>query len=579
MKKVLILERKGAEKVSGYDHVFSFCFNPCDSSTKDYVSPKFNELMYQQEYDSIFNYLEPLKEAADFSYRGANLLWCFKKMLFEFAYFVRHRYETFKLVMTKHAGSDFYLEQESNFFQYPALARILEASPLSKSSNHHFFSELTTSDAIKQAERKTPWERCWPSLLKFRDLSRVKIVLFSDFEKSKSILKKTRSLGCVIFLNSKSPRTLLRAFMNRAAIFQTSFDDKNCQSHAKQVQEFTSRIYQNRLFTNYKISDLSAEPLLQKELERLFSSHLPKLFYEIDQMHCFFLEAKSLKSALLDEDVSPTKNAFCQVARQYHVRSFVECHGALGHKIGLLPLTANKIFMWGNAQKAKLAKWGCPEEQIIVSGCSRYDYYQQLKEGAVRNKVARQFGFDPKHKIVLLGFISTTINRGRFIFEDSVNQHIADTLAAMFELCRQEPTIQILLKVHPGDENLTYFSHWIRASDLGGRVIVIDRYDPLLLAKAADLLVIYASTYAVEGFALGKPVICLYDESWQLLEEFRKFPVFTYVNDSKQLQTTIPKLLHNWRSSSVTLQKARQECLNETNGKPEDLIVHHLVHV
>ncbi len=87
---------------------------------------------------------------------------------------------------------------------------------------------------------------------------------------------------------------------------------------------------------------------------------------QIDNFHKMFKTMPKLKTVILDEDISPDKNALCQVARQYGAKSTVICHGQLGIISGFLPLTADFIQVKYPEQKSKLIKWGLEPFRIIV---------------------------------------------------------------------------------------------------------------------------------------------------------------------------------------------------------------------
>lgn len=86
----------------------------------------------------------------------------------------------------------------------------------------------------------------------------------------------------------------------------------------------------------------------------------------IVECHVFFKKAQKLAFLVLDEDISPNKNAMVQVAHQYGVTSFVRLHGNLGLRNGFAPLTANYIMVNYLGQKNKLIKWGVPHGRVLV---------------------------------------------------------------------------------------------------------------------------------------------------------------------------------------------------------------------
>lgn len=78
------------------------------------------------------------------------------------------------------------------------------------------------------------------------------------------------------------------------------------------------------------------------------------------------LNTFAIKEIVLDEDISPDKNALCQIASQRGIRTVVQCHGNLGIITGFLPLTADFMQVKWPEQRAKLIKWGLEPYRIIV---------------------------------------------------------------------------------------------------------------------------------------------------------------------------------------------------------------------
>jgi len=127
-------------------------------------------------------------------------------------------------------------------------------------------------------------------------------------------------------------------------------------------------------------------PILDyKQNEMLFSaSKAPKLAFRClmdgvnyyqhearglhNQIDSFYelLEKFPLKEIHLDEDISPDKNALCQVARIMGVTTTVHCHGQLGVITGFLPLTADFMSIKLVEQKKKLIAWGLEPFRIIT---------------------------------------------------------------------------------------------------------------------------------------------------------------------------------------------------------------------
>ena len=574
MKKLLILEASIPHKPSDDTHVFSFVVNEADSFPEDYLNEEEAEAFYNETYDAVCGSLRDHALKDLFSYRGVDLLWCFKKLLFDYAHFSRLRYETLKRVMAEHQVSQIYLAEKSENPELPFLHQILQASPL-KDSFRFYAVKAEEGEIAERRRKREDWKSFyWPSYLTTGKIGSGRVAVFSDLRKSKSIVKLLKPYGCVFVSNAPSPRSLVACIGLKTAFFQFVFKGRQAKEYGRKREEYLARLRGAQIFSNLCFGDLDGQKLLGPRLEELFESMLPLLFFEIDSAHRFFQEARSMKSLLLDEDVLPSKNAFCQVARKYGVASFVECHGSVGHKIGFLPLTADRIFVWGRAQKDKLVQWGCPSERIIVSGCSRYRPYQALEDEEVRTEVAKRLKLDPSKKIVLAA--PTPVPSRRFLWEKTMvkaNWEMLDALRSV----TQETNSQFVIKIHPRDQRLGEYREWVQSQKLGDHGVVVREFDSLLLTKAADLVIVYSSTFAIDAFAMGKPVICACGDSDPWLKEFREFGVFCYVANKAELERVMRKILQGEEGKSPFWKDGRRECLNEGGAAPEETIVRHLL--
>lgn len=568
MKTIRILEEKTGARSDGFDHIFSFSSNPADSFPHDYINQKEVQLIYDETYSKLCDVLESNQFKEQFTYQGVYLLWCFRKELFNHIYSLILRYETFKRVLDQNQGALFQLVDNSNQI---GLTDIIKANPPTPS--HVLLIENQNKSSNKIEPDPAVESRLWRHVFKLGNIKKSEVAVFSDFQRSKTVITYLKSRNPVLFLNCPSPRIILKAILNRLPFFQIAFNSKHKCSYQRKAEAFLKLWSERRIFKNVFFREMNYDRFLHQKMADLLSKNLPGLLFEIDRMNQFFNEAQSLRSVLLDEDIDAGKNAFCQIARKFGVPSFVELHGALCDKHGFLPLTADYLFVWGQAQKSKLISWGCPPEKILVSGCSRYSFYQQMDAQKVKKTVAKKLGIDYHEKIVLVAFVP--ISRWNSIFEERMQQIISETLDVISEFAHQA---RFIIKVHPADENIARYETWLKKNNLKGRVLIIKKFDPLLLAKAADLLIVYRSTYSVDGFALDKPVICLYDHSDLTLSEFRPFSIFYYSNDKNTLRQLCHHLLRESVAKPGRWEEAKIQCLNE-GVSPGEIIAQQLLSV
>lgn len=514
-------------------------------------------------YDDIFSQMTKRFEEGgreSLFYRGVDLLWCYKKVLFDYAYFAAQRHEAFARLVSRNPSDRFLVAEDRHNPVSPNLVQLLDLGPLAGDPRIERVGALLSRAPAGAAKS---WKRIWPARLRMGSFSRCEAVLFSDYAKSQGVARRFERGRACYYSDSRSPK-LFRWAAGRYGVFQS--DAEGGVGARPEAAAFVENFGRLGYFSERAFAGLDAQKLLRPKIAQLFSESLPGLLDQIDAQHDFFSRATSLKSALLDEDVSPAKSAFCQIARSRGVRSFVECHGMLGHPSGYLPLTADRILVWGPAQKSKFSRWGLAAGRAAVTGCSKYERYKQMGVSAARKQVASDLKFDPARKIVVVAF--TSAKPPRFVLLQDMRRYVSEILSAVGALSQA----QIIVKMHPGDSesNVSFVRNWRESLGRRPDVAVLSEYDSLLLAKAADLLIVYRSTFAIDGFALSKPVICYADRSCRSLDEFRGHGAFFYAESEKELRQLAEELLASPRLPDGS-DEAKRQLLNEGSALAPDV--------
>ena len=291
------------------------------------------------------------------------------------------------------------------------------------------------------------------------------------------------------------------------------------------------------------------------------------------QAYSFFNSIESIKelfkqedfeSVLVDEDKSPLKNACIQIAKKHNVRSYVNCHGDPFHKIGFLPLTADYLLAWGNHQEDVFKNWGLAGERTLVTGCSKYDLYANRTAESVKEGICKDLGFSISKPICVIA--PTPLVERRNILENTIWQRIKEaiTVASEFE------NMQIIIKLHPGDDNELQIQALL--NDLDHKYIkILKDYDALKLAKGCDLLIVHASTFAIDGLAYKKPVI-LTDK--YCMHKYGYLDIFYDGTNKDKLKNSIKDLIDNRADKHVlNWQMAVNRCLNGADKVASKTIV------
>lgn len=545
-----------------YDCLDTSFFKPC---TEDIYSELLSRL------DKTKNLFFP-----GFRYQGVDLLSCFKLLLFGYAVDCAVAAQNLICFFTKNPDPVFYIEDGKRDWTTPYLNQIIEMCPQKIRERIRKFTHHPGRDVCGKKE-KFIWPDLWPDQLRFISKSPT-IAVYSDFQRAKSVVRLVRDNGCVYFADSHAPRMFINSLKEGFSYYQTSAPQKIDPSYHEIVGEFQKAIQHVAPFSDFKIAGLDCASVLALKSEQLAKDVLPSLLFQIDQILHFFCTNNSVRTVLLDEDITPTKNAFCQIAKRFDVTTFVQSHGTLAARQGFIPVTANAIFVWGQQQKKILVDWGCPEKQIIVSGCSRYHQYQVLEDRCIREKVFKQLGFNPDTRTVL--FAPHPLQSERHFSASIIRKRIASILNVLLGFAN----IQVILKLHPGEKYQAYYEQLYKIATASRKVRIIKKKDPFLLIKASDFIIAHDSTIAVDGFALNRNVIFysvlpLESQLKHSVSDFDKYAVFYQPSDESELRGVVELLIKDpsVRPPNARWEEARKECLNEEGGRlPEEIIASYL---
>ena len=581
ISSIFIKESPSSEVPEFYGRTVNAFFLP----EKNYLFDYFDFREFRSAYDRIFielngRLLENFR-SGEISYRGIDLLSCFKFNLFMYASssaIIGSALFNFKKDNPKDA---IYVsgDEDEGDWDSPSIHQIIKACVPDIKKNVHIvkgrkphLNNISGRNIISGIK-----DMVWPGKLSILS-GKPSVVFFSDFQRIKSFLPLMRS-SVVFFTDVRSPKILFRSLRERICYEQIAGAKDRMNKYADIALDFNNLAQKSNIFKDMKTDHCDLEIILKQKIDQLFKVRLPDLLCRIDKFHDFFIRKDHLRAVLLDEDITPNKNAFCQIASKHSVHSYVECHGALAGAYGYTPLTAYRIFVWGAEQKNRLIQWGCPPDKVIVSGCSRYRQYQKMSDADARKDVFRRFNFAENTKTILFA-PHHSYDKRHF-----GNQLVFSRIQSILDVILKYPDIQIIIKLHPGDIKAHYYFGRCCQPDVRCRIKILKEFDTYLLTKASDFLIVHDSTMAIDGFALEKNVIflpaigieseILKDSIW----DFRKYNVFYCPSNNEEFRSIFEKLLldSGARPKNARWDEARRQCLNEGTSLPEDIIASHIL--
>jgi len=362
----------------------------------------------------------------------------------------------------------------------------------------------------------------------------------------------------IVFLGKTAPKRYL-SFLLRKGIKIVLFRDFVATDRVSVCD--CERVFRDRLDSDILsliVGGIDLSPYAKRYLKALWEIELEQTLTEAQQLRSLF-SSNRFESLLLDEDRSVTKNLVAQEASLRGCKSFVNCHGDPAHKIGYLPLTADKIFVWGRQQRDLFLSWGLNDQRILVAGCSKYDEYLHWPEAKARGKVCRDLKLKPDFPLIVLA--TCPLKERRNILDAFFWRDIKRIIT---EVLPFNDRCNLVFKLHPGDDNGQSITDLVTRI-LGHGARIITSYDPLLLAKASDALVIYLSTFLIDGLAYRKPVILGATYDLNRLGHLRYFYDGT---TSEKLRESLENILYRRTQQHIKCwSKAADYILNGMDGQ------------
>ncbi len=570
-KRLLILESNVDVKPEGFDHVFSIAPGPADSYPLEYILPDEDDRITDAFFERFSHFYEQSLRRSEFVFRGVDIFRCFKKTFLNLGSFCDSRFELLGRVLRSFPLHEVWVEDHAEDLDAPFMKQLILSGD-SKASRHFQVTAPFATLHRETIQFRTSlhggagW---WPAQLSWGSFRGRKVAFFSDIKKISSVLDSVGRQASILFTDVRSPRIWWEAALTGCAYNQIVLDPRDAEGYNNLAKKFQDVLRKKNLFQGLGSSGLDWSDLMWRKAQALFKNQLPELLCKIDAMHAFFEKASALQGALLDEDIAPAKNAFCQVAAQHQVPAYVVCHGSVGKKSSYLPLTASKIFVWGRSQREKLKRWGLAESRIVVSGSGRYSPYLKMNVQVARKKITTRFKMDPSQKIVLVAFTNSAPHRRRLFVKQQ-----QEFLGEVMELIHEYPEVQFIIKAkNKKDANSRFCRESLEKRGLSGRAVLIEEMDPLLLIKSADLAIVHATTFGIDALALGCPTISYHDRHCTLWEEFKSFDAFLKANSREELRLIFGLFLKgDFKRDDPRFDHARRECLNSDGPAPEEII-------
>lgn len=561
-KKIALIEKKEDIKKYSFDKVISFQEDD-NTHVANYLNLAELYDIYNQLFLKLYEWIDSFSAEKAFSYEGVDILRAYGKRCFDFLFsFYQKSYAVAKIIDGERPSELWVIKEKEYDAKYPSLNFFIQDFLPASLSLKYFEKE------IEKEKVKTVGTKLGLSLAPIgniaRNLSKAifnkkdnNVLIYSDLNKI-PLLMDCLDGRRALFLRERLPLRLI-SYLLRRRINLCLFSDQHVSPADMNNLSIISESFINRLNDSknlFSVNNIDFAPYIKKWLASIWKEELKDILQKIKQAHIIF-KSFQIKSLLVDEDRTELKNTMVQLSKYYGCVSYVNCHGDPFHRIAYVPLSADYILVWGQAQKDLFIEWGVKKERIIITGCSKYYKYFNIPYDKARQNIISDLRLSLPWPIILIA--TCPFKPGREIWRS----HIAwERLKMIFTVLSGFDNIQVVIKLHPGDDTQAQVSE-LAAKFRFRRIRIIRDYDSLLLARGTDILITYLSTFSLDGLAYQKPV--LLTDSWSI-KRYEKLDTFYNGSTEAKLKDSLQGILNGrYKRHIENWKKAVDYCLNNVD--------------
>lgn len=275
---------------------------------------------------------------------------------------------------------------------------------------------------------------------------------------------------------------------------------KDAEKKYKEIHKLWARLMGDRKFLNlflHKKMDLWN--LVKDELSFIFNIKLRWVLYYIETSKKLLHDMK-IDSLTSIGELGARTRAITMAANSKSIPTLVVQNFIGFYPTGrfMLPLTANKVSVWGAEDKKYLENLGLESNRIVVNGSHVHDHPITGMSRKERDNIFEKLHLDKDKKTILLA----SQGYEGFLAEKASGGPIRLALGYI----KNKKDEQMIIKLHPRQEK-TLPEGMIKELGVKNAVIIKDEFNILDLTKICDIMVTTGSTVIYDAVLVGKPVI------------------------------------------------------------------------
>jgi len=266
------------------------------------------------------------------------------------------------------------------------------------------------------------------------------------------------------------------------------------------TKESLTRINKAEKILKKKFNEVSFKNKSNKETLRYIF-----LTYFIDVIRCIELvnnitSFEKPRIIVVMNDVTTLGKVAVSVAKKRGVKTLCIQHGAMSNNpISFIPVSADKIAVWGENSKKALVSRGTPKNKIIITGATHFDNINKSEKEMTKD-IANEIGIDLSKKYILITTQTFPKNSTRKF------PNMGKAVRSVCDAVKLIPELQIVIKTHPAEYSIKKYKDIIKKSGVNGFLTKKHLY-PLI--KGCSALITISSGTGFEAFIMGKPLIII----------------------------------------------------------------------
>ncbi len=352
-----------------------------------------------------------------------------------------------------------------------------------------------------------------------------KILIYNTY-REENLIEKLSKNNMILILNEHL--NLRKIFENIKNLFlkkKTRFHIFSEDYYFKRIKKITKFYYNAKVdewkkivadstFRNFFFfKDYYFWPLIKKEILKMiffdFKSVIKRILIFLN-----IIKKEKFNLLVINDDSTHFTKTFVAISSKFKIPSLVIQHGFISrfYDIGFLPLSADKIAVWGKISRDNLLRYGVSDDKIVITGAPRFDYYIKLnknksKKNEIKKSIYAQYEIDKNKKLIL--FAPSHV----FYHERLSNFHLNQTeILKIYEIVlgaiKDLPNCYLIIKLHPGDKKKHIPEEIIRTLGMNNVSVVTD-FNIAKFIVSCDCLITSWSTTGTEAMILEKPIISI----------------------------------------------------------------------